>query len=108
MSGCLPLILGEAPQSTVSQRWVTAVNVATVFTPQHLPQPPHSDAHALPLVEIIELKWLLAGVGIHIHVERLQRDAAYAQRALDAAGGSTSPVIRALALRLRQRLAPGV
>ena len=78
-----------------------------VLTPHHLPHPPDSDATALPLVEIIELKWLLAGVGIHIHVERLQQDAGYAQRALDTAAASPSPVIRALASRLRQRLASG-
>lgn len=62
---------------------------------------------ALPLVEIIELKWLLAGEGIHIHVERLQRDAAYALRALDQAAASASPTLRATALRLRGRLLAG-
>lgn len=61
---------------------------------------------ALPLVEIIELKWLLAGEGIHIHVERLQRDAGYALRALDQASASASPTLRAIALRLRGRLPP--
>ena len=61
---------------------------------------------ALPLVEIIELKWLLAGEGIHIHVERLQSDAAYALRALDQAAASASPTLRAMALRLRSRLLP--
>lgn len=61
---------------------------------------------SLPLVEIIELKWLLAGEGIHIHVERLQRDAAYALRALDQAAASASPTLRATALRLRGRLLP--
>ena len=60
-----------------------------------------------PLVEIIELKWLLAGEGIHIHVERLQTDAAYACRALNEAAASTSPTLRATALRLRNRLLPG-
>ena len=64
-------------------------------------------AGALPLVEIIELKWLLAGEGIHIHVERLQSDAAYALRALDQAAASASPTLRAMALRLRSRLLPG-
>jgi hypothetical protein len=59
----------------------------------------------LPLVKIIELKWLLAGEGIHIHVERLQRDAAYARRALDEAAASASPALRAVALSLRSRLA---
>lgn len=61
-------------------------------------------AEPLPLVEIIELKWLLAGEGIHIHVERLQTDSAYACRALDEAAASASPALRAAALRLRGRL----
>ena len=60
-----------------------------------------------PLVDIIELKWLLAGEGIHIHVERLQTDPAYACRALDEAAASASPTLRATALRLRNRLLPG-
>ena len=58
----------------------------------------------LPLVKIIELKWLLAGEGIHIHVERLQKDTAYARRALDEAAASASPALRAVALNLRNRL----
>ncbi len=81
-----------------------------VLTPQrHLDTSSDSDSSssgALPLVEIIELKWLLAGEGIHLHVERLQRDAAYALRALDQAAASASPTLRATALRLRNRLLP--
>lgn len=67
----------------------------------------HNASAALPLVEIIELKWLLAGEGIYIHVERLQTDPAYACRALDEAAASASPVLRATALRLRGRLLRG-
>ena len=69
--------------------------------------PPESDPTVLPLVKIIELKWLLAGEGIHIHVERLQKDAAYARRALDEAAASASPALRAVALNLRSRLSTG-
>jgi len=76
-----------------------------VLTPVHLTAA-LSDACALQLVEIIELKWLLAGEGIHIHVERLQKDPDYARRALDEAAASASPALRAAALRLRSRLAP--
>ena len=75
--------------------------------PQRLPPPPDDDTSTLPLVEIIELKWLLAGEGIYIHVEKLQMDAAYAHRALDQASASASPTLRAAARRLRTRLAPG-
>ena len=67
---------------------------------------PHGSCKDWPLVEIIELKWLLAGEGIHIHVERLQADPAYAGRALNEAAASASPTLRATALRLRNRLLP--
>ena len=81
-----------------------------MLTPQRLLDPPSDSAPcssgALALVEIIELKWLLAGEGIHIHVERLQKDPAYALRALDQAAASASPTLRAMALRLRSRLLP--
>ena len=40
------------------------------------------------LVEIIELKWLLAGEGFHVHVERLQTDRDYARQALHRAQAS--------------------
>ena len=65
---------------------------------------PQGSCKDWPLVEIIELKWLLAGEGIHIHVERLQTDPAYAGRALNEAAASASPTLRATALRLRNRL----
>lgn len=67
---------------------------------------PQGNCRHWPLVEIIELKWLLAGEGIHIHVERLQADSAYASRALNEAAASASPTLRATALRLRNRLLP--
>lgn len=69
-------------------------------------QQPQGSCSGWPLVDIIELKWLLAGEGIHIHVERLQTDPAYALRALNEAAGSASPTLRATALRLRNRLLP--
>lgn len=57
-----------------------------------------------PLVEIIELKWLLAGEGVYIHVERLMTDADYARRALARAQASNSPTLRAAAARLQGRM----
>lgn len=62
-------------------------------------------ADPLPLVDIIQLKWLLAGVGIHIHVERLLNDAGYALHALNEAEHCGSPAASAAAARLRRRLA---
>ena len=76
-----------------------------MLTPRDLSLPLPSQDPSQSLVEIIELKWLLAGEGIHLHVERLQNDPDYARRALDAAADSASPALRAAALRLRDRLA---
>jgi len=59
----------------------------------------------MALVEIVELKWLLAGMGLHVHVERLQSDPEYARRILDAAASSKNEALRRAAARLRHRLA---
>jgi hypothetical protein len=58
----------------------------------------------LPLVDVIELKWLLAGQGVHLHVERLQRDRAYAESTLALAGCCAVPAARIVASRLLSRL----
>lgn len=55
----------------------------------------------MALVEIVELKWLLAGEGLHLHVERLQRDPEYARRILDAAEASQNAALRSAAQRVR-------
>ena len=62
------------------------------------------ETHVLPLVQIIELKWLLAGEGIHLHVGRLQQDLSYARLALDQAAASANACVRAMATRLRSSL----
>lgn len=62
------------------------------------------DADSLALVEIIELKWLLAGEGFRLHVERLQTDRDYAQQALQRADLSANAAVRETAARLRARL----
>lgn len=62
------------------------------------------ERHALRLVEIIDLKWLLAHEGHHVHVERLQTDPAYARQCLAQAAGSANPAVRAAAVRLQARL----
>lgn len=56
------------------------------------------------LVEIIELKWLLTGHGVHVHVERLQTDMEYARRTLDRADATPNSALREAAARLRQCL----
>lgn len=56
------------------------------------------------LVEIIELKWLLRGHGIDLHVERLQSDPEYARHVLEAAARLPQAPLRAAAARLRAAL----
>lgn len=56
------------------------------------------------LVEIIELKWLMAGEGLRVHVERLQAEPAYAQQTLALAEASSHSALRRLAGRLRTKL----
>jgi hypothetical protein len=58
----------------------------------------------MPLVEIVELKWLLAGEGLRLHVERLQSDPEYARRILDLAEASKNEALRAAAARVRKGL----
>lgn len=64
----------------------------------------HPESKALALVEIIDLKWLLAGEGVHLHVEKLQSDAVYARRILDAAALSRNPALPRVAARVRALL----
>lgn len=56
------------------------------------------------LVEIIELKWLLTGHGVPVHVERLQTDPEYARRTLDRADALPNAALREAAARLRRCL----
>ena len=67
----------------------------------------HRETEALTLVEIIDLKWLLTGEHVHLHVERLQRDAVYARGILDGAAASQNPALRAAAERVRKLLGLG-
>jgi hypothetical protein len=64
----------------------------------------HRETDALALVDIIDLKWLLAGEGLHLHVERLQKDPIYARGILCAAAESRNPALCAAAERLRKLL----
>jgi hypothetical protein len=58
----------------------------------------------LRLVDIVRLKWMLAGEGLHVHVERLQNDPGYAHECLCAAERSGNPTLRRVAAGLRNRL----
>lgn len=66
--------------------------------------PAPSVADSSRLLEIIELKWLLAGHGLRIHVERLLHDPVYARRTLDCATATANPVLCAAVARLRRHL----
>ena len=58
----------------------------------------------LELVDVIDLKWLMARDGHHVHVERLLADTLYAQQCLASAAGSKHEAIRNAAQRIRGRL----
>jgi len=58
---------------------------------------------ALRLVDIVELKWMLAGEGLHVHVEKLQSDPGYARECLLAAERSDNATVRQVASKLRAR-----
>jgi hypothetical protein len=64
----------------------------------------HTAPDPVALVEIIELKWLMAGVGVRVHVERLQSEPAYALQTLALAEASPHSALRHLAGRLRTKL----
>jgi hypothetical protein len=63
-----------------------------------------TEQSALRLVDIVELKWMLAGEGLHVHVEKLQSDPGYARECLLAAERSDNATVRQVATKLRARL----
>ncbi len=63
-----------------------------------------AEQSALTLVDIVELKWMLAGEGLHVHVEKLQSDPCYARECLLAAERSENATVRQVASKLRARL----
>jgi hypothetical protein len=64
----------------------------------------HDENAAVSLVELVDLKWLLAGEGVHLHVERLQRDLVYARRVLETAAASSNEALRRVAARVSAHL----
>ncbi len=55
------------------------------------------------LLDVIDLKWLLAGDGHRVHVERLMAGGDYAQRCLALAATSPNEATRAAARRIAAR-----
>jgi len=62
------------------------------------------ERQTLRLVDIIDLKWLLAHEGVRLHVERLQRDPVYLRELLALAATSGNAALRAAGLRLAEGL----
>ncbi|MEK8051805.1 hypothetical protein AACH10_16255 [Ideonella sp. DXS22W] len=58
------------------------------------------DVQGLPLVDIIDFKWLMAGAGLDVHVERMQADRAYACACLARGAASRVTLLQDTALRL--------
>ncbi len=56
--------------------------------------------HALRLVDIVDFKWLMAGDGHRVHVERLQADPDYAGHCLALGAASHTPALRDATQRL--------
>ena len=75
------------------------------------PLPAQRPAPAAPaepprLLEFVDFKWLMAGEGHRVDLDRLQHEPAYARGCLALAGGSTSSTLRQAAGRLASGLAP--
>jgi hypothetical protein len=78
-----------------------------MMPPQRHPDPDCEQAPTgLPLVGIVELKWLATGVGLPVHVERMQRDAHYAAGVLDQATHAGMSALARVASRLKRHLLP--
>ena len=63
---------------------------------------PHREINAL--VDLVDLKWLLAGEGFHLQVERLQNDPGYADLVFEAAARSRHAILRHVAARVRRQM----
>jgi hypothetical protein len=59
------------------------------------------------LVEFVDFKWLMAGEGHLIDLDRLQGEPAYARGCMSLARGSTSATLQRVAERLAQALGYG-
>ncbi len=64
----------------------------------------HTAPSSPALVDIIDFKWLMAGDGHRVHVERLQTDRQYAGECLALAAASKVQPLREMAQRLARGL----
>jgi hypothetical protein len=63
-----------------------------------------SEARTVSLVDIIDFKWLMAGRGHGVHVERMQSDPAYARQCLLCGALSATPTLCETARRLARSM----
>ena len=56
------------------------------------------------LIEFVDFKWLMAGEGHRIDLDRLRTEPAYTRGCLALAGGSTSATLRRAGARLARAL----
>ena len=56
------------------------------------------------LIEFVDFKWLMAGEGHRIDLDRLRTEPAYTRSCLALAGGSTSATLRQAGARLARAL----
>ena len=80
----------------------------TPSTPQQYPAAsPLPGAGAPPeLLDLVDFKWLMAGEGHRIDLDRLQGDGPYIRGCLALAAGSRSSTLRVAAQRLSRQLLP--
>ena len=65
------------------------------------PQPVAAAASGVPeLIEFVDFKWLMAGEGHRINLDRLRAEPAYTRGCLALAGGSSSATLRRAGARL--------
>ena len=63
-------------------------------------KPPSPEAGAPELLEFVDFKWLMAGKGHRIDLDRLQQEPAYTRGCLALAAGSTCATLRRSGERL--------
>jgi hypothetical protein len=65
------------------------------------------DASAAQLLDWVDFKWLMAGDGCAVDLDRLCSDTSYASNCVDRALASAQPMLRRLAQRIRRRTLAG-
>lgn len=63
-----------------------------------------SEIRELSLIEIIDFKWLMGGLGHGVHVERLQKDRDYARQCLLCGAKADAPALRSSARRIARAM----